>query len=262
MAAADWTSNGAIPHPATSAARTEPRWVRAIEVRPGTVKGRKITHHANVDLDQVEADARGQQVTVGRFMEWAVGKEGELMRPNSGKLLLPGSRIAWDIHYSQTDEDVTDVAEMGIYFYPKGQTPKYRQSLLRMGGTGVVAQLAPGERGRVVGTITRFGSICVNGLKIAFEADTPTVRDGRAIPAADLQVGQMVRVEVARSGAGLRAQSIALLSSLVGTVTARDEEARAFRVMGQPVRLSRSTWIGISGTAIPAVAPAASSRAA
>jgi len=26
---------------------TEPRWVRAIEVRPGTVKGRKITHHAN-----------------------------------------------------------------------------------------------------------------------------------------------------------------------------------------------------------------------
>ena len=25
---------------------TEPRWVRAIEIRPGTVKGRKITHHA------------------------------------------------------------------------------------------------------------------------------------------------------------------------------------------------------------------------
>ena len=28
---------------------TEPRWVRAIEVRPGSVKGRKITHHANVE---------------------------------------------------------------------------------------------------------------------------------------------------------------------------------------------------------------------
>ena len=115
---------------------TEPRWVRAIEVRPGTVKGRKITHHANVDLDQIEP---GVQVTIGRFMEWAVGKDGELMRPNSGKLLLPGSRIAWDIHYSQSDEDITDVAEMGIYFYPKGQEPKYRQSLLRMGNTGVSA---------------------------------------------------------------------------------------------------------------------------
>ena len=54
-------------------------------------------------------------------MEWAVGKEGEIMRPNSGKLMLPGSRIVWDIHYSATrDEDITDVVEMGIYFYTEG----------------------------------------------------------------------------------------------------------------------------------------------
>jgi hypothetical protein len=122
---------------------TEPRWVRAIEVRPSTVKGRKITHHANVDLDQVEPGAQGQQVTIGRFMEWAVGKEGELMRPNSGKLLLPGSRLAWDIHYSQADETITDTAEMGIYFYPKGQEPKYRQSLLRMGPTAAIIDIPP-----------------------------------------------------------------------------------------------------------------------
>ncbi|HEY7447421.1 MAG TPA: cytochrome c [Vicinamibacterales bacterium] len=114
---------------------TEPRWVRAIEVRPGTVKGRKITHHANSDLLQNEPGEL-TQAGPGRFMEWAVGKDGEIMRPNSGKLMLPGSRIAWDIHYSAGDEDVTDVVEMGIYFYPKGQEPKYRQHLLRMGNTG------------------------------------------------------------------------------------------------------------------------------
>jgi hypothetical protein len=115
---------------------TEPRWVRAIEVRPGTVKGRKITHHANSDLIQDEP-GEVTQAGPGRFMEWAVGKEGEIMRPNSGKLMLPGSRIVWDIHYSATrDEDITDVVEMGIYFYPKGQEPKYRQHLLRMGRTG------------------------------------------------------------------------------------------------------------------------------
>ena len=62
-------------------------------------------------------------------MEWAVGKQGEIMRPNSGKLLLPGSQINWDIHYSDGGEDITDVVEMGIYFYPKGQEPKYRQTL-------------------------------------------------------------------------------------------------------------------------------------
>jgi hypothetical protein len=119
---------------------TEPRWVRAIEVRPGSVKGRKITHHANVELDQVEPDGT---VTVGRFMEWAVGKEGELMRPDTGKLILPGSRIAWDVHYASADEDVTDAVELGLYFYPKGHEPKYRQTLLSVGSSGGALDIPP-----------------------------------------------------------------------------------------------------------------------
>jgi hypothetical protein len=121
--------------PVVATGLTEPRWVRAIEVRPGTVKGRKITHHANSDLIQEEATEL-TQAGPGRFMEWAVGKQGEIMRPNAGKLMLPGSRIAWDIHYSASNEDVTDVVEMAIYFYPKGEEPEYRQHLLRMGNTG------------------------------------------------------------------------------------------------------------------------------
>ena len=118
---------------------TEPRWVRAVEVRPGTVKGRKITHHANTDLLQFDPDAPDPQMTPGRFTEWAVGKQPELMRPNSGMLMLPGAKIAWDIHYSNGGEDITDFIELGIYFYPKGQEPKYRQHLVRMGRTGVGA---------------------------------------------------------------------------------------------------------------------------
>ena len=123
---------------------TEPRWVRAIEVRPGSVAGRSITHHALVRLTQEETDGLAQndvddngQPLGGLFMEWAVGKQGEIMRPNSGKLLLPGSMFTWDIHYSsgREREDVTDTAELGIYFYPKGQEPKYRQVLHAMGGT-------------------------------------------------------------------------------------------------------------------------------
>ena len=62
-------------------------------------------------------------------MEWAVNKEGEMMRPNTGKLLLPGSKIRWDIHYSDGGEDITDEVQMGIYFYPKGQEPKFRTML-------------------------------------------------------------------------------------------------------------------------------------
>ena len=121
---------------------TEPRWVRAIEIRPGSVKGRKITHHAIARLEQQEdnplfavSDDPTLAAQGGTFMEWAVGKQGELMRPNSGKLMLPGSKIHWDIHYSNGGEDVTDIVELGVYFYPKGQEPKYRQVLHLMGGT-------------------------------------------------------------------------------------------------------------------------------
>ena len=123
---------------------TEPRWVRAIEIRPSTIKGRKITHHALAYLMQDEKDAAAQGLIsadadsgAGLFMEWAVNKEGEIMRPNTGKLLLPGSKMRFDIHYSAGSEDVTDDVELGIYLYPKGQEPKYRTMLsLYSGVTG------------------------------------------------------------------------------------------------------------------------------
>jgi mono/diheme cytochrome c family protein len=128
--------------PVVATGLTEARWVRAIEIRPSTVKGRKITHHAIASLQQEETDALAQndlddngQVQPGTFMEWAVGKQGEMMRPNSGKLMLPGSKVVWDIHYSNGGEDITDNVELGIYFYPKGQEPKYRQVLHLMGAT-------------------------------------------------------------------------------------------------------------------------------
>lgn len=115
---------------------TEPRWVRAIEIRPGTLKGRKITHHALAYLlqDEKEAVASGlisadADSGAGLFMEWAVNKQGEIMRPNTGKLMLPGSKIRWDIHYSDGGEDVTDEVQLGVYFYPKGQEPKFRTML-------------------------------------------------------------------------------------------------------------------------------------
>jgi hypothetical protein len=107
---------------------TEPRWVRAIEIRPETVKGRRITHHAIAYLDQQEPGGAPAGLPAP-FMEWAVGKQGEMMRPGTGKLLLPGSKFRWDIHYSQAGEEITSKVEMGIYFYPKGQEPKYRTTL-------------------------------------------------------------------------------------------------------------------------------------
>ena len=46
--------------PVVATGLTEDRWVRAIEVRPSTVKGRKITHHAIASLQQDETDPLAQ----------------------------------------------------------------------------------------------------------------------------------------------------------------------------------------------------------
>ena len=114
---------------------TEPRWVRAIEIKPSSVNGRKITHHALARLQQPE-DMDSALFTNdpnvagdGLFMEWAVGKNADEMRPDSGRLMLPGAKIAWDIHYHAVGEEITDSVELGIWFYPKGQEPKHREVL-------------------------------------------------------------------------------------------------------------------------------------
>ncbi len=127
---------------------TQERWVRAIEIRPATVAGRRITHHALARLrqDEPEDELRSNagdddDIGPGLFMEWAVGKQGELMRPNSGKLMLPGSQIVFDIHYHAVGEEVTDQIELGIYLYPEDEQPKHRQVL------GLFHGIAGGSRG-------------------------------------------------------------------------------------------------------------------
>ena len=130
--------------PVVETGLTEERWVRAIEIRPSTIDGRRITHHALARLQQEEPGAGNSNeddIGPGLFMEWAVGKQGELMRPNSGKLMLPGSKIAWDIHYHAVGEEITTQAELAIYLYPKGEKPKHRQVL------GIYHAIAGGSRG-------------------------------------------------------------------------------------------------------------------
>ena len=119
--------------PVVPSGLTEDRWVRAIEIRPSTVEGRRITHHAlamlQQDEDEQESLAFASGLGAGLLMEWAVGKQGEVMRANSGKLITAGADILFDIHYSSVGEEITASVELGLYFYPKGQEPKHRQVL-------------------------------------------------------------------------------------------------------------------------------------
>jgi len=125
--------------PTTDTGVTEPRWVRAIEIKPSYPGGRRIVHHVLTTLVQGEDgitglahDAHDVQRTPGLFMEWAVGKVGEVFAPDAGKLMLPGSSIRWEVHMHAIGEEIKDSqVELGVYFYPKGFVPKNR-TVLRM----------------------------------------------------------------------------------------------------------------------------------
>jgi hypothetical protein len=125
---------------------TESRWVRLVEMRPSTRGGRRIMHHAIAYLvlnDDPDAVSRGttsggtrrdlQDALVNRrpqLMEWAIGKSYDLYRPDTGKLLLPGEQISWDMHIHAVGEEITSGVELGIWFYPKGQEPRKRSYLI------------------------------------------------------------------------------------------------------------------------------------
>ena len=140
--------------PVVETGLTEPRWVKAIEIKPSYPDGRRIVHHVLAYLIQEEPEltnlastAAGAQRSAGLFMEWAVGKEGEIFPDDAGKLMLPGSKIAWEVHMHAIGEEIVDnQVELGIWFYPRDYTPKNR-TVLRMfdarGRTGL--DIPPGE---------------------------------------------------------------------------------------------------------------------
>lgn len=117
----------------------EPRWVRAVEMRPGSLAGRRITHHALAALEQAEPAVGGDDPAngPGLLMEWAIGKQYDTYRADAGKLLLPGSRIRWDIHMHAVGEAIRDHVELAIYLYPRGEAPKYRTRLSMVGTTAI-----------------------------------------------------------------------------------------------------------------------------
>ncbi|MBP0494013.1 DUF5666 domain-containing protein [Pararoseomonas indoligenes] len=122
-----------------------------------------------------------------------------------------------------------------------GGPPPLAEGERGIGGTGILAS-AEGERGiggtgspslGIVGVVTGFASICVNGLHVAYDPDQPVeAADGPLTPAA-LRVGQVVVVEATGPDGALRARRIGLRHELAGTVEAVEDGA--IRVAGQRV---------------------------
>ncbi len=141
--------------PVTETGLTEERWVRAIEIKPAFPDGRRIIHHVLAFLMQDEGQATtvASNAGVGRgglgglFMEWAVGKVGEIFPEDAGKLMLPGSRIRWELHMHAVGEEIVDnTVELGVWFYPRGYVPTNRTVLSMFNARGASdLDIPPGQ---------------------------------------------------------------------------------------------------------------------
>lgn len=125
-----------------------------------------------------------------------------------------------------------------------------------VGGTGVTAG-RPGLGGTgIVGVITGFASICVNGLEVKFDAATPVSDNGQPTSSRELAVGQIVAVRAAGVGSELTASNISVIHAAVGPVDALNPGTGAFRILGQTawasdpaalVNLQLGSWVRVSG---------------
>jgi hypothetical protein len=114
-----------------------------------------------------------------------------------------------------------------------------------IGGTGIQASNDVG----LIGVITAFGSICVNGIEVQYDARTPVSADGAAASPSALALGQLVAVRAAANGAQAQAQDIQILHAVVGRVTAFNAAAGQLEVAGQRVRLDSSTVLASTAPA-------------
>ncbi len=144
--------------PSTPTGLTEERWVKAIEIRPKNAESRKVVHHSLAFLLQQEDGKAGlpEDVDVpfgpSLFMEWAVGKAGQIFRPDTGKLMMPGSSINWEMHLHANGEPVDDVqVELGVWFHD--EPPEHRTILSMFDAQGPNSlDIPPGEIAVTQGT--------------------------------------------------------------------------------------------------------------
>ena len=114
------------------------------------------------------------------------------------------------------------------------------------GGTGdaVIAHLLPqNTQGSIaiVGVVTGFASICVNGEEVFYDKNTPVYDNGIAAKLSSLTTGQMVMLKADKVGGQLRARAIGLFDAVTGPVEQLDSKHLQMQVMGQTVQLDQMT---------------------
>ena len=109
-----------------------------------------------------------------------------------------------------------------------------------LGGTGRDGMGGTGRDGLggtgIYGTVTAFGSIIVNGLKIDYDTRTIVGADGQPAALRDLRIGQVVQsTAVSLGDNGYYADRVEIQHAVIGPIATIDHEAGTLTVLGQDI---------------------------
>jgi hypothetical protein len=122
-----------------------------------------------------------------------------------------------------------------------------------IGGTGIVADSALG----IIGQVTGYGSIFVNGIEIETTADSDLRIDGQAHAMTGFHLGDVVEVLTQDNRPYTRAARLNLRHELIGPIALIDNDTQQLSILGQrvrlntavtpPIHLAAGDWVAVAG---------------
>ncbi len=131
----------------------------------------------------------------------------------------------------------TLVAERGIGGTGIGDTSTGATSF-----TTVSPRTAGSGSTGIVGIITGFASVCVDGLEVHYDASAEVNDEGKIASVTALRAGQVVMIQAHDEAAGLQAEMIAIRREVAGRVDAVDDATGSWSVAGQSVQVPSDAW--------------------
>jgi hypothetical protein len=110
--------------PVLETGMTEGRWMKASAFQ---VTDRRVLHHVTTGLRAPNESGALVALTEARA---GIGGQGpgrtiNLTPPDMGIWIPAGSSVAFETHYTPYGKETVEKTKMGLYFYPKGEEPKY-----------------------------------------------------------------------------------------------------------------------------------------
>ncbi len=131
-----------------------------------------------------------------------------------------------------------------------------------LGGSGISADDrglgGSGIRAGIIGVVTGFASLCVNGYEVELDEASVVTIEGHPATAADIHLGQLVVIEAEEDRGQLRAASVDVRLAAMGPVSAISDDGKTMTLLGQTVRLADlpgarvekvapGDWVAVSG---------------